>query len=209
LGAIVHASLEARIKAVYPTGLSWERVDDQLGQNDYIERVKYVLEESCRTLPLSVYSQRWFDPADEFAFTHADAPNFDAWIRSMDNSAKINWIQREKSPYVVLWIKVSRVADYYIAFFNHWRPRVDTACLDADSREKPNEHWCGYSKAVFRYFHEKGFLLATPEFLQERVPFVLTWGGNEIPDDDPRWNDDNFEPEPIPATVDNCIFGDQ
>ena len=42
------------------------------------------------------------------------------------------------------------------------------------------------------------------------MPFVLTDGYDDIPHDDPRWEDDDFEPEPepVPASVYDCIFGD-
>ena len=40
------------------------------------------------------------------------------------------------------------------------------------------------------------------------MPFVLTDGYDEIQHDDPRWDDDDFEPEPVPASVYDCIFGD-
>ncbi|MDN5870465.1 MAG: hypothetical protein L0H73_07065 [Nitrococcus sp.] len=128
----------------------------------------------------------------------------------MDNPAKLRWIEENKSPYyVVFWVKVSRVADYYVTFFNHWRPRGDTGYLDADFRQEPSDEWRRYSKSVLDYFAEQGFLIASPELLQEKVPFVLTWGGDEIPDDDPRWDDDAFEPDPVEATVYDCLFGDE
>ena len=50
---------------------------------------------------------------------------------------------------------------------------------------------------------------ANREFLNQKVPFVLTWGGDEIPDDDPRWDDDDFEPDPVPAVMFDCLFGSQ
>lgn len=202
-------SVEQRIRAVFPAGNDWERDDKQLEANDYGERITYVVKKCCSTLPMSVKSERWPDHNyDQFAFTHRDSPDFDTWIWKMDNSEKIHWINEHGSPYVVLWLQVSRVADFYYAYFNHWKPRGDTGYLDADSKEEPNEKWRRYSEGVFNRLHEQGFLLATQDFLRERVPFVLTWGGDEVPDSDPRWDDENFEPDPVPATVYDCLFGD-
>ncbi|MCB1658273.1 MAG: hypothetical protein KDI39_08615, partial [Pseudomonadales bacterium] len=72
-----------------------------------------------------------------------------------------------------------------------------------------NELWKDYSQKVFEQLKEQGFSLATRQFLSDKVSFVLTWGGNVIPDDDPRWDDDDFEPEPVLAQMYDCLFGDQ
>lgn len=202
--------LEERIRAVYPAGTDWVLDENQLEQNDYLARVEYVIKRSCRILPLQVDSERWSGyPIDEFAFTQSGGPSLNTWVWSMGNAEKIRWIKEHGSPYVVLWVRVSRVADYYVSHFNHWRPRGSTGCLDADCREEPNDLWRGYAEAVFEQFHDQGFLPASPELLREKVPFVMTWGGDEIPEDDPRWDDDDFEPDPVPAVIYGCLFGDE
>lgn len=209
LGNMIEAFLKSRIEAVYPKGVDWERDNGQLDPHDHVGRIQSAIGAICAEAPLAVTAQRWSSPCDEFAFTSALDPEFDTWIWSMGNAAKINWIREHDKPYVVLWIKVSRVAGYYVTHFNHWRPRGDTGYLDADFREQPNAAWQEFSGKVFAHLKAAGFELATSTMLQERVPFVLTWGGDEIPDDDPRWGNNDFEPDPVPASVYDCLFGDQ
>ena len=43
--------------------------------------------------------------------------------------------------------------------------------------------------------------------LRERVSFLLDQGFDEIPEDDPRWEDDDFEPPLVPTTLFDCLFG--
>ncbi len=202
--------LEERIRAVFPKGNDWEHDDKELDANSYVQRINCVIKNCSSLLPLSVKSERWSGHLyDQFMFTHSSAPDFDSWVFAMDNAAKIKWIQENNCPYVVLLVKVSRVADYFITYFNHWRPRENTGYLDADFREEPNQLWKDYARKVFDQLKDQGFLLATREFLNEEVPFVLTWGGDAIPNDDPRWDDDEFEPEPVLAVMYDCLFGDQ
>jgi hypothetical protein len=206
---MIEPSLKSRIKAVYPKGVDWERDDAELDPDSYVSRIQSAIGGVCEAVPLAVTTQRWSSPCDEFAFTYTADPEFNTWIWSMGNAAKISWIRANNKPYVVLWVKVSRVAGFYITYFNHWRPRGDAGYLDADFREKPDGMWKNLSGTVFRHLQNAGFELATPKLLEERVSFVLTWGGDEIPDDDPRWDDDAFEPAPVPASVYDCLFGDQ
>ncbi|MEW8441916.1 MAG: hypothetical protein AB2689_27530 [Candidatus Thiodiazotropha taylori] len=125
----------------------------------------------------------------------------------MNNEKKIKWINNN-GPYVVLWLRISRVADFYYYYFNHWKPRAETGYLDADCNEKPSPIWSGYAKSIEYKLTEQGFLLSTPDFEQQRVPFLMAWGGRDIPDNDPRWDDDEFEPPPVEATIHECLFGD-
>lgn len=202
--------LEDRIRAVFPQGNDWEPDYNELDANEYVQRINCVTKNCSALLPLSVSSERYYEGLfDVFRFTHSSTPNFDSWISKMDNAAKIRWIQENGCPYVVLIVKVSRVSDYFISYFNHWRPRGSTGYLDADFSEEPNELWKDYSQKVFEQLKEQGFSLATRQFLSDKVSFVLTWGGNVIPDDDPRWDDDDFEPEPVLAQMYDCLFGDQ
>ena len=39
------------------------------------------------------------------------------------------------------------------------------------------------------------------------VPFITEKDYESVPDDDPRWEDDLFEPPDRPATFYRCIFG--
>lgn len=207
---MLRTTVEERIRAVFPKGNDWEREDKALDANDYAERVQYAIDKICLLAPLSVRSQRRSDHhCDEFIFTHIDDPSIESWVGVMDNASKLQWIKNKGKPYVAFWLKVSRVADYYMTFFNHWRPRGNTGYLDSESREEPSIAWVEYSQQIFEQLEVQGFLPATRDFLNEKVPFVLTWGGDEIPDGDPRWDDDNFEPDSVPSVVYDCLFGDQ
>lgn len=53
-----------------------------------------------------------------------------------------------------------------------------------------------------------GFSYATDELLALRVPFVLDHDYDSIPQDDPRWEDDEFEPPLAPVSLHECMFGD-
>ena len=121
---------------------------------------------------------------------------------------KTEWIKNNK-PYVVLWFKVSRVAPYYWTYFNHWHPREDTRFLDIDCCQEPDGQWNESALELRSLLFAQGFSEETSELLCETVPDILTYGGSSIPDDDPRWNDVNFEPSPVLATVDDCLFGRQ
>lgn len=206
---MIEASLESRIKAVYPAGVIWERDDSQLDPDNHVARLQSFMDETCATIPLTVATESWSSPYEEIAFTSIDDPEFYTWVWTMDNAAKTQWIHNSNRPYVVLWVKASRVAGYYVTFFNHWRPRGDTGYLDADFREPPDDKWLGFSEVVFKNLHHNGFAPAPDTLLKQQAPFVLTWGGDKIPNDDPRWDDDNFEPDPVPATIHDCLFGDE
>ena len=199
---------ETRIKTVFPTSKKWEPDVTQFDINNYTERIESVIAACIKTLPVHATCTDCWNQYQAFAFTSQNAPEFGAWL-SMSNSDKIHWIQVNNTPFVVLWVKVSRVADYYITFFNHWKPRENTGYLDADCDQIPSNEWQVYSTTIFDIFNKNGFSLADAQLLNERVPFVFAWGGDEIPNDDPRWEDDNFEPDPIQATVYDCLFGDQ
>jgi hypothetical protein len=207
----MNALLEARLKAVYPTGKDWEPDERQISINisNNAKRLHQAFSSICTTLPLRVVPALKNLMFEEFAVTSVNVPEFDTWVFAMDNAAKIRWIAERKTSYAALMIKVSRIADYFIADFNYWRPRGDTGYLDVDHQEAPKVVCHIYAEVVFRILQAHGFTQAGKEITGEKVPFVLTWGGSAIPEDDPRWNDRYFMPPPIPAVVYDCLFGDQ
>jgi hypothetical protein len=73
----------------------------------------------------------------------------------------------------------------------------------------PTKEWSDACQGVENTLCQHGFLAASREMLNEKVPFVMTWGGNAVPDNDPRWDDDDFEPDPVTAVVYDCLFGDE
>ena len=141
-----------------------------------------------------------------FRFTDKWHPTFEQWIWQMDNAAKTSWLRRNGAPFPVLLLKVSRVADYYYHFFNHWTPRGDTGYLDADCRREPDVAWAGRLAHIREKLESAGFKYLTSELAAEKTPFVLERDYDSIPDDDPRWDVDAFEPPLVPSTVHECLF---
>ena len=200
--------LEIRIRQVYPTGLIWEFDENQLGKNDQAARIELALSSVTKTAPLRVVLDPGNDPLYALAITQTGDPAFGEWIWTMRNPDKTAWCKTNNRPYVVFWLRISRVADYFWFFYNHWRPRGDTGYMDADTRVTPSEEWKQCESAICARLEENGFSLAPHELLNERVAFVLEAGYDEIPEDDPRWDDDDFSPPPVPASVYQCLFGD-
>jgi len=200
-------SLARRLRLVFPSGVDWEPDEAALELNDQARRLSDAFSDLRKVAHVNPQGRSRF--SSEFAITHPSAPTFDEWIRHMDNKSKTNWIRQNNSFYVALWFKVSRVADFYIHYFNHWRPRDETGYLDIDLTIPPDDYWQSVVAAVVESLCAARFSHASKVMLNESVPFVLTWGGDAIPDDDPRWDDPDFEPEPVCACVYDCLFGDQ
>lgn len=200
--------LDARIRQVYPTGLLWEFDENQLGKDGQAARIELALGGA----PISVPLRTSLEPGNKLlyaiAITHADDPAFDDWVFGMGNPEKTDWCNTNNCPYVVFWLRISRVADYYYFHYNHWKPRGDTGYMDADHLMEANEVWKQYERAICSNLQKQGFILAPDEMLKERISFVLEEGYDEIPDDDPRWDDEDFKPPLVPASVYQCLFGD-
>ena len=126
--------LEIRIRQVYPTGLLWEFDENQLGKNDQAARIELALSSVTKTASLRVVLDPGNDPLYALAITHTDDPAFGEWIWTMRNPDKTAWCKTNNRPYVVFWLRISRVADYFRFFYNHWRPRGDTGYMDADTQ---------------------------------------------------------------------------
>jgi len=194
------------IKRVYPTG-TLDGLDDSALENvPRDERLRALVQAFAAGNDLN-WDIEAGKLAYSFHFTEKLHPAFDEWIWRMDNAEKISWIQKNGAPYPVLWLQVSRVADFYYHFFNHWTPRGDTGYLDADFHQLPNAAWAGRLSTIKERLEQAGFQFLTPEIAREKPPFVLERDYDSIPDDDPRWDDDNFEPPLVPSTVNECIFG--
>ena len=201
--------LEQRIKRVFPDGNDGEPDRSQFVA-DTGQRLQRVFDQVRQSLPVAMAMGFSNDRSFEFVVTDKAAPKFDDWCFAMKNPDKLKWIaDNGGEPYVACWFTVSRVADYYKTWTNHWRPRGDTGYLDTSHSEEPSATWRQWQAEIARAMAEHGFALATFEFWRERVPFVTTYGGDEIPDDDPRWDDDDFEPPAVPAALYDCLFGDQ
>lgn len=149
------------------------------------------------------------DKAYNFAITEKDHPPFSTWIWNMRNPEKLAWIHANNGrPYPVLWLKISLVADYYDYYFNHWKLRGDTGYLDADFQRKPDARWVEYCDGVKLFLRENGFEFETDEIASEKTACVSFRDYASISNDDPRWNDVDFEPPLVPASIHDCLFGE-
>lgn len=193
------------IKRAYPAGTTDGLNESTLENEARDVRLRAALQ--AATIGLGV---NWDTDKDrltyQFRFIEKWHPEFSQWIWEMDNAEKIAWIGKNGAPYAVLWLKVSRVADYYLHFFNFWMPRGDTGYLDIDFKQPPNVAWTARLAQIMERLEQSGFRHLTPELAAEKTPFVLERDYDSIPDDDPRWDDENFEPPWVRSTVHECIF---
>jgi len=200
--------LAERLRRAYPTGLFGELDQAALVSEERDRRLQEALTETVRECSLSMSVEPFDKPAYEITLTQKEHPPFDVWIWQMRNPQKLAWIKANGGPYPAFWLKVSRVADHYYFFYNHWVPRGDTGYLDADFRLQPNPLWVGYEAQIRHALETRGFAFETDALARERTPLVLVHDWDAIPENDPRWDDDSFEPPLVPASVDACLFGD-
>ncbi|MEM9016688.1 MAG: hypothetical protein AAGC68_06715, partial [Verrucomicrobiota bacterium] len=106
----------------------------------------------------------------------------------------------------VIHLKISRVADFYYHYFNHWKPRGETGYLDIDLHEEPDREWKRVEKILNAQLEHHGFCFLTGKASSEKLPFLLERDYDGIPDDDPRWDDDGFEPLYVPTTMHEALF---
>jgi hypothetical protein len=201
-------ALADRIALAYPTGLIHERHDEALVSAERDDRLRSALDDVARECNLVVIVEPFDKPAYQIALTQADCPSIDTWTWGMRNPDKLRWIKDHGLPYPVLWLRVSRVADYYRYFFNHWVPRGDTGYLDADFRVLPNALWRGYEEVLSARLEAAGFQHCSDSLAAEKTSLVLESDYDAIPEDDPRWDDDAYEPPLVPASVYLSLFGE-
>lgn len=204
----MNENLINKLMKAYPEGVIHARDDNALVSEERDERIRSVLRNITSELSLNVMVDVFDKPNYSLAMTEGNTPHFEEWLWRMGNPDKLTWISSNGDrPYVVLWLKISRVADYYSFYFNHWVPRGDTGYLDADCRREPSQAWSGYTQRISDWLGDQGFLLFTSELAKERTPFIQEHDYDSIPEDDPRWDEDDFEPPLVPAYLGECLFG--
>lgn len=198
--------LEERIRAAFPSGTTFERDDSQIDIGDYKERLRCFLREVTSKLPLQYDVFASDTPLNCYEITFSSSKIPDNWSR-VSYDAKVRLLESEKIEDFLYNLNISRIADLYFSNFNHRVPRVDTTYYDFD--DKPLDWtWRYYEAVIIESLYRNGFHPANPELMHEKVPFIKVYGGDYIPDDDPRWDDDDFEPEPVIGTVYDCLFRD-
>jgi len=197
-----------RLKLVFSLGKDTEPNTEMLEANQYKIRVSQFINESTSSLPLDARHCGNGKLSDMIIFIGKNAPDYDNWFGRMSWIEKTNWVKEHGKPYCLLFVKVSLVDDYYTIYFNCWNIEKDSERLGVVSLAAPNEKWALVQQTIKKLIENSGFIFANDELLREKVPFIETWGGNEIPDKDPRWDDNHFEPDPIPASIYDCLFGE-
>ncbi len=198
--------LQHRIQKVYPDGTIGSLDENALKDDERDQRIRATLDSVTKACNLLYDVQPFDKPAYSICLTQADHPAFGTWIWSMDNASKTRWIAENGGPYPVLWLKISRVADYYYLHYNHWKPRGDTGYLDADFRDDPNEQWKKCQNILEDTLQRNGFSFFTDSLAREKTSLVRERDYDSIPDNDPRWDDDDFEPPFVDSTLHECLF---
>ena len=199
--------LANRIKQTFPTGF-FEGIDKSaLLSTDRDDRLRLVLAVAEKMCSLNFHVMPFDTPAYRIALTQNAHPPFEVWTEQMSNHDKLAWIEANGQPYPVFWLNVSRVAEFYYCFYNHWVPRGDTGHLDADFKRQPNPLWSGYEKTLRQALAGNGFEHLNDELSRENTPFVLKQDFDAIPGNDPRWDDGKYEPPIVPVSVHECLFG--
>ena len=197
--------LAARIKKVYPAGTTESWDEAALDSEERDGRPRSALRACADECGLACELEAG-KPAYKAMFTQQEHPSFYRWLWQMSNPEKLAWIQGNGGPYPVLWLTVSRVADYYYHYFNHWVPGDDTGRIGPDCKHPLNAKWRGYELIIRERLERAGFRYLTDDLAREETPFVLERDYDAIPEDDPRWDEDDFQPPLVPTTVHECLF---
>lgn len=198
--------MEAKLRRAYPTGLLRERDDSQVGANRQNLRLHWAIRRAVASAPIAV-SDVWSKiPSIDLAITQIGDPPYWHWVGM--GGEKSAWITKSGRPYVVLLIRISQVADVYYHWYNHWILRDDSEYAEPNAITEPSKLWKRYASTIFSSLDQRGFCEAPATMRQEQVPFVLVEGFDEVPEDDPRWEDDDFEPPLVEASLHKCLFGD-
>ena len=198
-----------RIRAVYPDGDTDFPVQEQLDSPGIEIRIRRLL---ATLQPTEHYSAiQWealsrIGKINRIAITLKEHPAFSVW-QSWANPEKLAWIKTHGGFYPVLWVTISRVADYYDYHFNDWHPRGDTGYLDIRMPATNYLLWSQHLQEIEMLLKELGFSYFSTKLARELVPGFTANGYDAIADDDPRWEEEEFEPPAVPARIWDCIWG--
>ena len=194
-----------RIRDVYPNGDTQNPVEERLNEPDTNVRIKRLLVTLKSTGHYSGFQWRTSGKIHRITITLKDHPAFAVW-EDWENAEKLAWIKSHGGFYPVLWLTISRVADYYDYHFNDWHPRGDTGYLDIQLPKTTHLFWTQSLHEIETLFKELGFSYFSTEFARELVPGFTANGYDAILEDDPRWDDEDFDPPAVPATVWDCLW---
>ena len=155
--------LERRIRTVFPTGVDWEPDKAQFDADGHRERLWKVI----WLLQTAVTVERGWTHGylTEFNMTLPEHPSFDEW-QNMDRERRIAWLAQRGGKYPVLWLKVSRAADYFHFFFNTWVHK-DSGIIDTTGEYGPTGRFVKFPELLIAAIEDMGFRQATPEMWRE------------------------------------------
>jgi hypothetical protein len=201
--------IEQKLRTAYPNGSIHDLFEEALINPARDERLRDVLNFITAQCPIRVASQLSNNLTWEYTLTQIEHPPFETWVWRMDNPAKLKWIAQSRGEhYPVFWLKFSRVADFYYCFFNLWHPRGETGYLDGRwTDDPPTAAWASYLRLIKSTLQEYDFEMLPEDVARSEVPFILEPNYDAVPEDDPSWENAEFEPPVEPSSVHRCLFG--
>jgi len=196
-----------RLAEVYPTGSLYEPDEDILKKSNTFDRLKPLIQFLGKKLNLHYQCSSREEQNYSLYFTQQNHMGFDNWIY-LPNDEKLYYIKEYGDRFPVFLMKVSKVADYYYYWYNIWVPRGNTGYLDIDLQE-PSQLWINHEKEINASFKSYGFDMFPKKGYSIKVPNVKFQDFDSIPEDDPRWDDEDFELPMVDAYLGDCIFGEQ
>ncbi|MBL7110201.1 MAG: hypothetical protein ISS11_08190 [Candidatus Marinimicrobia bacterium] len=201
--------LEARIKAVYHTGLLHEKNEEEYLGKEHDQKIVEFMEEVQKKY--DVQCEQGFDfPKDKtygLAFTLKSDPSFWTWTGYASNY-QLAWINSNNRNFAVLWLRISRIYPAYEFYYNIRKPRPNTEYLDTEITYEPHsEGWEPLFETGFKLLDKRGITQLPKNILDKTIPNVLEddWNDIEHSYDDENWDDYEVPPRVV-TTVNQCLF---
>lgn len=203
------ARISHRLAAVYPHGdIDQPAMGAVLGEAE-LSRVQSALARACAPNEMTCIQGLLF-PRDRvwaFAITERAGPSQVEWCRlwaTHGNAEKLAWVARNRRPFPILWVKVSRVFPIYWLYYNLWTPRGDTGILDAVIADTPpSKQWFALHPDLHQSLHAAGAVLLSDAEAAEECESLFEEvyedaEGNELPDEVP--------PRRVPVSLHRALF---
>ena len=156
------------LRRAYPTGRLWEMDKRVLVDPDRNSRIRFVLDYCCDECGIKWETMPNGWPCYEFIITQREHLGFREWL-DLSNRDKVTWTQRNGSPLVALWLRISRIANYYECCYNHWLPNSQNGHLCPDCGPPPHAEWSDHEVILKERLDRAGFLYC-PVTLRPREP---------------------------------------
>lgn len=202
----MYKALAQRIRKAYPDGTNASLDLAAVTDCRRDRRIQQALASVASRCSLACETERWGTPCDTTTINKSAQPDHRTWIHAMDAEAKCAWFREHREPYTVLFLRTSRIAYYYHLYYNKWiyEPACDS--WHVDYLEEPDSEWRQAQAALETTLKQIRFLPLTLALANEETALVQQRDYDGIPDDDPRWDDDEFEPPWVNCTLHDCLF---